>query len=629
MSQTNPLERTKKETAALSLGALGVVYGDIGTSPLYTLRECFAGHHPLPLLQSNVLGILSLIFWSLMIIVTLKYVMFIMRADNHGEGGIFALIALIQRKKLTSGWLYRALITSGLFGAALFFGDAIITPAISVLSATEGLKVISPSLSPLIIPMTIGILIGLFMVQKRGTASVGKLFGPVMMAWFAVLGILGIFSIIEHPAVLWALSPMYAVQFFIDHGMSSFLVFGAVVLAVTGGEALYADMGHFGRVPIRLAWLGFVLPALVLNYFGQGALLLYRPEAIDNPFFHLAPDWFKWPLFALSTCATIIASQAVITGVFSLTRQAIQLGFWPRTTILYTSDKEMGQIYVPQMNWFLLAAIIVLVLGFQTSSNLATAYGIAVTTAMMVDTFLASIVARRLWKWNFYAVLMLGTFFFIIDAAFLGSNMLKLVSGGWLPLSIGLVMLTLMMTWRKGRKVLHEKLHENTMPLVPFIDGLMQDKPTTVTGTAVFMASTTDIVPHAFLHNLKHNKVIHSRVIILTVITDEVPYVPYAERVVVEKLNWNFYIIKAHYGFKESPDIPLLLQSCASEGLQFNMMDTSFFLGKERMIAGEHPSMPPVIDSIFAMMNRNAMTATDFFNIPANRVVELGTQIEI
>jgi KUP system potassium uptake protein len=629
MSQTNPSERTKRETAVLALGALGIVYGDIGTSPLYTLRECFAGHHPLPLTHGNVLGILSLIFWSLMIIVTCKYVMFIMRADNHGEGGIFALIALIQRKKLTHGLLYRALITSGLFGAALFFGDAIITPAISVLSATEGLKVISPSLSHFVIPITISILIGLFMAQKKGTASVGKLFGPVMMCWFGVLGVLGVISIYEHPAVLTAFNPMHAVEFFIAHGWSSFLVFGAVVLAVTGGEALYADMGHFGRKPIRFAWLGFVMPALVLNYFGQGALLLYEPEAIDNPFYHLAPDWFQWPLFALATCATIIASQAVITGVFSLTRQAIQLGFWPRTNILHTSDKEIGQIYIPQMNWFLLAAIILLVLGFQSSSNLATAYGIAVTTAMMVDTFLAGIVARRLWKWNLWIVLAMGSVFFTIDAAFLGSNMLKLASGGWLPLTVGLAMLTLMMTWRKGRKVLNEKLHQDTMPLVPFIEALMQDKPTTVPGTAIFMAGTTDIVPHAFLHNLKHNKVIHSRVIFLTVITDEVPVVSSSNRVSIEKLNWNFYIIKAHYGFKESPDIPLLLQSCSAQGLQFNMMDTSFFLGKERMIVGDHPSMPPVIDTIFAVMNRNAMNATDFFNIPANRVVELGTQIEI
>ncbi len=627
--QVNPSSRTKRETAALSLGALGVVYGDIGTSPLYTLRECFAGHHPLPLSQDNVLGILSLIFCSLMIIVTFKYVLFIMRADNNGEGGIFALIALIQRKKLTRGKLYRALVTAGLFGAALFFGDAMITPAISVLSASEGLKVIAPGMEHFVVPLTIGILIALFMVQKKGTGSMGKLFGPVMLCWFGVLGVLGVNSIIEHPAVLAAFNPFYAYQFFVQHGFSSFLVFGAVVLAVTGGEALYADMGHFGRKPIRFAWLGFVMPALVLNYFGQGALLLYEPEAIDNPFFHLAPDWFQWPLFALSTCATIIASQAVITGVFSLTRQAIQLGFWPRTKISHTSDKEIGQIYIPQMNWFLLVAIILLVLGFQTSSNLATAYGIAVTTAMMVDTFLACIVARRLWHWNLWIVLALGAVFFTIDAAFLGSNMLKLVSGGWVPLLIGLVMSILMMTWRKGRKVLHNKLLEDTMPLVPFIEALMQDKPTTVPGTAVFMNSTPDTVPHAFLHNLKHNKVIHSRVIILTVFTDEVPLVAPENRITFEKLNWNFYTIKAHYGFKESPDIPKMLQDCASMGLQFNMLDTSFFLGKERMIPGAHPSMPPIIDTIFAVMNRNAMNATDFFNIPANRVVELGTQIEI
>lgn len=629
MSQAVQSVRSPRENTVLALGALGVVYGDIGTSPLYTLRECFAGHYPLPLIHDNVLGILSLIFWALIIVVTLKYVLFVMRADNHGEGGILALIALIQRKKLTSGIPHRLLMTAGVFGAALFFGDAMITPAISVLSAAEGLKIVSPDLERYVIPLTIGILIGLFSVQRKGTSSMGSLFGPVMMCWFLVLGVLGVFGIAEHPEVLSALSPYYAWQFFVAHEWSSFLVFGAVVLAVTGGEALYADMGHFGRVPIRWAWLGFVMPALVLNYFGQGALLLYEPQAIDNPFFHLAPDWFQWPLFALSTAATIIASQAVISGVFSVTRQAIQLGFWPRTKILHTSYKEIGQIYISQANWFLLACIILLVLSFRSSSNLAAAYGIAVTAAMMVDTLLACVVARRLWKWPLWIVLLLAVMFLIVDLAFLSSNLLKFMAGGWVPLMIGAIITGLMLTWRRGRKVLHEKMHENTLPLGPFIESLLQDKPTTVEGTAVFMNSTLNSVPHALLHNLKHNRVIHERVVFLTIQAEDVPLISNAERIELEKLAENFYTIKAHYGFKESPDVPKLLEMCGKHGLHFNMMETSFFLSSERIVPAPKPSMPLPIEYVFMTMSRNAMNATEFFNIPANRVVELGAQIEI
>lgn len=629
MSQAVHTVRSARENSILALGALGVVYGDIGTSPLYTLRECFAGHHPLALTQANVLGVLSLIFWALVIVVTLKYVMFIMRADNKGEGGILALTALIQRKRVTGGWLHRILIIAGLFGAALFFGDAMITPAISVLSASEGLKVISPGLETWVIPLTIGILIALFVVQKHGTGAVGTFFGPVMMGWFMVLGVLGVNSILQHPEVLKALAPYYAFEFFVDHGWASLLVFGAVVLAVTGGEALYADMGHFGRVPIRMAWLGFVMPALVLNYFGQGALLLYEPEAIDNPFFHLAPDWFQWPLFILTTAATIIASQAVITGVFSVMRQAIQLGFWPRTNIRHTSTKEIGQIYIPFVNWVLLAGIIGLVLGFRTSSNLATAYGIAVTAAMMVDTLLACIVARKLWNWNLGVVLLLWVCFFTLDLAFLLPNLLKVVSGGWFPLLVGVVLLTLMMTWRRGRKILHDKMQENTLPLGPFIQSLQLDRPATVPGTAVFMISSPDIVPHALLHNLKHNKVLHERVVLLTVYTEEIPFVADDQRIEIQKLEGGFCIIKAHYGFKESPDVPALLEQCSKHGLVFNMMDTSFFLSRERLIPAAKPSMPIVFERIFSGMTKNAMNATDFFKIPTNRVVELGTQVEI
>lgn len=629
MSQAVHAVRSPRDNAVLALGALGVVYGDIGTSPLYTLRECFAGHYPLPLVQDNVLGILSLIFWALMIVVTLKYVTFIMRADNNGEGGILALIALIQRTRIAGGLLHRVLVMAGVFGAALFFGDAMITPAISVLSATEGLKVISPELKSYVIPLTIGILVALFAVQKRGTGSMGAMFGPVMLCWFAVLAILGIISIVEHPDVLKAFNPYYAFRFFLDHGVASFLVFGAVVLAVTGGEALYADMGHFGRIPIRMAWMGYVMPALVLNYFGQGALLLYEPDAIDNPFYHLAPDWFQWPLFALSTSATIIASQAVITGVFSVTRQAIQLGFWPRTNILHTSFKEKGQIYIPQINWFLLAAIVALVIGFKTSSNLAAAYGIAVSAAMMVDTLLACIVAHRLWKWNPWAVALMGSIFFSLDAAFLGSNMLKFLAGGWVPLMIGTVIMLLMLTWRRGRKVLRDKLSENTIPLDSFIQGFLLDKPTVVPGTAIFMNSTLDYVPHALLHNLKHNKVIHERVIFLTIQTEDIPLVREEDRIEINKLADGFYSIKAHYGFKESPDVPALLEKCSRHGLHFSMMQTSFFLSRERLIPAAKPSMPLVFEKIFSLMTKNAMNATDYFNIPTNRVVEMGTQIEI
>jgi len=629
MSQAIRAVRSPRENTVLALGARGVVYGDIGTSPLYTLRECFAGHHPLPLIHDNVLGILSLIFWALMIVVTLKYVMFIMRADNNGEGGILALTALIQRTHITQGPMHRFLITAGLFGAALFFGDGMITPAISVLSAVEGLNVVAPGMNSSIIPITIFILIILFIAQHKGTSSIGAIFGPIMLFWFGALGVLGAMSIYHHPGVLAALNPWQAINFFIQHGFSSFLVFGAVVLAVTGGEALYADMGHFGRVPIRMAWLGFVMPALTLNYFGQGALLLYEPEAIANPFFHLAPDALQWPLVILSTAATVIASQAVISGVFSVTRQAIQLGFWPRTNIQHTSSKEIGQIYIPQMNWFLLAAIIALVLGFRTSSNLATAYGVSVTAAMMVDTLLACTVARRLWGWNPWWVLLMGSTFFALDATFLGSNMIKIMSGGWFPLMIGLGMLTLMMTWRRGRKVLREKLQENNMPLVPFIQSMMLDPPVRVQGTAIFMTSTTDTVPPALLHNLKHNKVLHERVVLLTIYTEEIPVVAPELRITVEKLDCNFYVIKANYGFKESPDVPALLQECGAFGLNFNMMDTSFFLSRERLVPSADPAMPIVFETIFATMTRNAMNATDFFNIPTNRVVEMGTQIEI
>jgi KUP system potassium uptake protein len=625
MSQT--ASNTSKRT--LALAALGVVYGDIGTSPLYTLRECFIGHHPLDLTQSNVMGVLSLIFWALIIVVTLKYVFFIMRANNHGEGGILALLALSRSTGVRSEWLKGALALTGIFGASLFYGDGIITPAISVLSAVEGLSVAAPAFHHWTIPIAITILVCLFMFQRKGTASVGALFGPVMLLWFLTLALLGIVNIVAHPTVLAALNPWYGFLFFQQHGVGSVLVFGAVVLAVTGGEALYADMGHFGRKPIQLAWLNLVLPSLVLNYYGQGALLLEYPEYISNPFYRMAPDWFLWPLLILATFATVIASQAVISGVFSVTRQAVQMGFWPRMRISHTSSREIGQIYIPQMNWLIMAAVILLILEFRSSSNIAAAYGIAVTTAMMVDTLLACFVASRLWRWPLPVVVLIGTIFFSVDALFLGPNILKIPDGGWFPLLVAGFVMLLMFTWRKGRRFLAVALANESLPLKPFIESLVLSKPTIVPGTAVFMVSSLDLVPHALLHNLKHNKVLHERVIFLTISTQEIPFVPQGDRIQVEDLAPGLFIIKGSFGFQESPDVPRLLKQCEPFGLEFDMMDTTFFLSREHLIPSKDPGMPAILDKIFALMTRNAMTATSFFNIPPNRVVEMGTQIEI
>lgn len=616
---------------AIALGALGVVYGDIGTSPLYTLRECFIGHHPLPLTQANVLGILSLIFWALIVVVTLKYVLFILRADNEGEGGVLALLALTKRVPVTSRFLRHALVIAGIFGASLFLGDGMITPAITMLSAVEGLKVAAPGLAPYIIPITLSLLTLLFLGQKQGTASIGKLFGPVMLIWFSVLGVLGVGGIAEHPEVLHALNPIYALHFFIDHGWASLLVFGSVVLAVTGGEALYADMGHFGRRPIQIAWFGVVLPALVLNYFGQGALLLYEPQAIDNPFFHLAPEQLLWPLLIMAAIASAIASQAVISGVFSITRQAVQLGYWPRLNIAHTSSQEIGQIYIPSINWLLFGVASTLVLGFGSSSDLAAAYGIAVTIAMMVDTLLVCFLARGLWRWPLPLVLGVGFPFLIIDSAFLSSNLLKVVDGGWVPLLIGIVFVGLMLTWRSGRKVLRKAMLKSGSALERFVESLATDPPPRVPGTAVFMTSEPGRVPLALLHNLKHNKILHETNVVLTVHTERVPIVPKGRRARIRTLDHGFMVIDAYFGFQESPDVPKLLKKCDKVGVAigFDPMETSYFLNRERLIPSDQPGLPPVVDRIFAFMARNATNPTDFFNIPTNRVVELGTQIEI
>jgi len=620
---------SKSGSASLVIGAIGIVYGDIGTSPLYTMQQVFAGTHPVALSHDNVLGILSVIFVSLLIVVSLKYVVFIMRADNRGEGGIMALMALTQRVSVAgtrSRWL---MMVMGIFGAALFYGDGMITPAISVLSAVEGLEIATPLLKPYVIPITLGVLVGLFMIQRRGTAGVGALFGPAMCVWFVVLAALGIYNIAHEPGVLHALNPLYAINFFVEHKGHGFMALGAVVLALTGAEALYADMGHFGRPPIARAWFWFVLPALVLNYFGQGALLIHDPVAVRNPFYLMVPAWGLLPLVALATVATIIASQAVISGAFSLTRQAIQLGYCPRMEILHTSAKEIGQIYVPAINWTLLIMIIALVLGFQSSSSLAAAYGIAVTGTMAITTVLAFVVVRKLWGWNALASGSVVTGLLAIDLAFLGANVVKIEHGGWFPLVVGAVIFTLMSTWKRGREIVFERLHTNEIALQPFLDGIAKHPPTRVPGTAVFMTAQPEGVPHALLHNLAHNKVLHERVALLTVVTEDVPWVSEARRLTVQPLGNNFYRITIRYGFKDDTDIPLALHLCTDHGIECNMMETSFFLSRETLIPTIAPGMALWRERLFASMARNAGAAMAFFKIPTNRVVELGTQIEL
>ena len=604
------------------------MFGDIGTSPLYTLRECFTGQHGLPLTQANVYGVLSVIFWTLMIVVTLKYVTLIMSADNRGEGGIMALTALVGRglhDRRSRWWL----VGLGIFGAAMFYGDGMITPAISVLSAVEGLEVMTPALKLYVVPATLLILIALFSIQRHGTASVGVLFGPVTCLWFAALAVLGGLQLVRDPAVLAALNPAYAFDFLTGNPLAAFLALGAVVLAVTGTEALYADMGHFGAGPIRRAWLGFVLPALVLNYFGQGALLIHDPAAIKNPFYLLAPEWALLPMVILATCSTVIASQAVISGAFSLTRQAIQMGYCPRLTITHTSDRQIGQIYVPFINWSLLAAVMLLVVGFQSSSNLAAAYGIAVTMALTIDSLLIYIVLTRLWGWHRFAALATVIPLLAVDLSFLGSNALKIPQGGWFPIAIGVLVFTLLTTWKRGRAILLERQMKETMPLELFISSIATSPPARVPGTAVFLASTEGRVPAALLHNLKHNKVLHERVILLTLKTRDVPVVPAAERLAIRELGCDFLQIEAFYGFMQDQDIPTLLEECGRRGVRFDMMDTSFFVSRETLIPSVAPGMALWREKLFVSMSKNATKAIEYFNIPTNRVVELGTQIEL
>lgn len=616
-------------TAGLALGALGVVFGDIGTSPLYTMKEVFAGHRPLPIDAANVLGILSLVFWALMIVVSIKYAIFLMRADNDGEGGIMALIAVVQRLVRGDTRLGWSLAVAGIFGASLFYGDSIITPAISVLSAMEGLQVATPSLGPLVEPLALAVLIALFALQRRGTHDVGRFFGPVMVLWFGTLAVLGAYNILHFPQVLAAVNPLYGLEFFAQHQAYGFLALGAVVLAVTGAEALYADMGHFGRVPIRIAWFCFVLPALLLNYFGQGALLLREPQAVANPFYHQAPEWALYPLIVLATAATIIASQAVISGAYSMTRQAIQLGYLPRMQIVHTSEQEIGQIYVPFINWTMLFGIVLLVLIFGSSSNLAAAYGIAVTGTMLIDTLLGFVIVIALWRWNRWLAVGGLLVFLSVDLAFFGANALKIVDGGWFPLAVGVVVFILLSTWKRGRQILLARLASHGIALAPFVKGLLAHPPLRVPGTAVFLSASREGVPHALLHNLNHNKVLHERIVFLTVVTEPEPHVPPLRRIELESLGENAWRLTLHYGFKDSQHIPKALLLCKQHGLEFDMMQTSFFLSRETIIATGLPGMAPWREQLFIAMARNAESAMSFFHLPTNRVIELGSQVEI
>ncbi|MFA7268200.1 MAG: potassium transporter Kup [Sterolibacterium sp.] len=618
----------KARLGALSVGALGVVYGDIGTSPLYAFKEVFVSiHHPLQITPDNVLGILSLIFWSLMLVVTLKYVSFILRADNKGEGGIMALMALALRNTGTHSRRRNVIITLGLFGAALFYGDGAITPAISVLSAVEGLEVATPAFKPYVIPITLSVLVGLFLLQRRGTGSVGAMFGPVMMTWFAVLAVLGVINIAVEPSVIGALNPLKGLSFLLQNPAIGFFSLGAVVLVLTGGEALYADMGHFGRLPIQLAWIYLVLPALVLNYFGQGALLLHDPKTIENPFYLLAPEWALYPLVALATAATVIASQAVISGAFSITQQAVRLGYSPRVEVQHTSDKQIGQIYLPGINWLLLIAVLALVIGFGSSTRLAGAYGIAVTGTMLITNILAYCVTRWLWGWSPWRAFFGALPFMLIDLAFFSANSIKIADGGWFPLVFGLGIFIVLVTWKRGRQLLNERQVQDAIALKPFLDSLGQDGISRVPGTAVFMTPNPDDVPKAMLHSLKHYKVLHERIVILTVEVLDIPRLAEGQRVTVEKLPYHFWRVKVFYGFMDETNLPEALDWCAEQGLDFDMMDTTFFLGRETLFASLESEMWFWQEKLFIAMFRNAGSAANFFKLPANRVVELGAQV--
>ncbi|MBI1723635.1 MAG: potassium transporter Kup [Gemmatimonadetes bacterium] len=611
----------------LSLGALGVVYGDIGTSPLYALHQCFA---VLPPTRDNLLGVLSLVFWSLTALISIWYLAVVMRADNRGEGGILALAALFgSLRDLKPGQRRPLYMVLGIFGAALLYGDGMITPAISVLGAVEGLEVAAPGLRHAVVPIVAVILIGLFAVQRYGTGRVGSMFGPITLLWFLVIGLLGLVSLAREPAILGAINPAHAVRFFRANGFPGFVVLGSVFLVVTGGEALFADMGHFGRRPIRLAWYGLVLPALLLNYFGQGALLLRDPGAVRNPFYLLAPEWGRYPLIVLATAAAVIASQAVISGSFSLTRQAVQLGLSPRLTVVHTSAREIGQIYVPAINWTLLISSIALVFGFGSSSRLGAAYGVAVTMTMAITTILTHRVMTRLWAWNLLAATLMTAVFLSMDLAFLGANALKVLHGGWVPLVVGLAGYLLLTTWQRGRQVLQQRLSEITVPLPLLLGDIAADPPTRVPGTAIFMTAQPDGVPYTLLHNLRHNHVLHQRVIFLTLRSYEIPRVPEHERVTVEPIEEGFYRVTGHYGFMEEPDVLEVIEKCRAQGLDIVEEATSFFVGRETLLATDRPGMPIWREKLFSLMSRNTPRITTSFNVPAEQVIEIGAQIEL
>jgi KUP system potassium uptake protein len=613
----------------LAVGAIGVVYGDIGTSPLYTLQTTLShdGMRPTP---ESIYGVLSLIFWAQILVVSLKYVVFIMRADNKGEGGIMALMALAQRSVREQPKIRWVLAILGIFGASLFYGDGVITPAISVLSAVEGVKVAAPGLAHWVVPVTAVILFFLFAMQRHGTARVGSVFGPVMLVWFVTIALLGVHLVVQNPQVLRAVYPSYGVRFFITHKVQAFIALGGVVLALTGAEALYADMGHFGKRPIRLAWFNFVLPALLLNYFGQGALLLAHPEAVDNPFFKMVPQILLYPMIGLACVATVIASQAVISGAFSMTREAISLGYSMRMQVIHTSREMSGQIFVPWVNSFLLVMVLVAVFGFRSSDALSAAYGIAVTGTMTITTVLALVVARYQWHWNRIAVVAAGMLFLTIDLSFLGANLIKVEYGGWFPLVLGLAVFVLMTTWRRGRELVVREIKQGGLALEPFIENIAEHPPLRVPGTAVFLTANQNAVPHALLHNLKHNKVLHERNVLLTAEILETPAAEAEERILIVPLGGEFYKLSLRFGFAEDPNIPQALSKCANVGLPFDMMDTTFFLSRENIVADKkRPGMVLWRDKLFAFMARNAMPATAFFQIPGNRLIELGAQVEI
>ncbi|MFZ3124417.1 MAG: potassium transporter Kup [Acidovorax sp.] len=622
------MQSSKSSLAALTLGAIGVVYGDIGTSVLYAVKEVFGSGH-VPFTPDNVYGILSILFWTLTVIVSLKYVVLVLRADNNGEGGLIAMLALASQVVKDKPQLRKVLLAVGIFGTSLFYGDGVITPAISVLSAVEGLEVVSPHFRQYVIPLTLVVLFCLFAVQKRGTSGIGKFFGPVTLLWFLSIAVLGLSHIVTHPEILWALSPHHAVGFIWAHPRISFIILGAVVLCVTGAEALYADLGHFGKRPIRLAWFGVAMPALTLNYFGQGALLLAEPEAVKNPFFMMAPEWALVPLVILATMATVIASQALITGAFSVTKQVIQLGYLPRLNILHTSVRDTGQIYMPLVNWGLFTAIVLAVVMFRTSSNLAAAYGIAVTLDMLITTTLTFFVIRYGWGYPLALCIAATGCFFAVDLAFFTSNLLKLFQGGWFPLMIGGGLFVLMMTWKEGRRLLNDKLRADAIDLKDFLESVFLNPPTRVDGTAVFLTAEPGAVPNAMLHNLKHNKVLHRQNLFVTVRNHEVPWIGLDKRLELEPLGHNCWQVVVHYGFKNDPDIPSALRQLRGRGCEVDPMTTSYFLSRDTIIPTIGSGMAPWREKLFAQMHHNASGAADFLHLPNNAVVELGSKIEI